>query len=159
VSQCFERRLELSGVDPSVDLDTLYDRAKNAWAEGRDLTEIHPLDLARMVFALRERQRELEEAKAEIDRVKLACHLQWSDLERIASLCGRTADEYPLKAVERVVRQLDEARADVERARREGAEAMRGAAAQACRPMLRDMASRSTLAREIRALSLPGDEK
>lgn len=79
-------------------------------------------------------------------------------------LVGRT--EYVVK----IERELAEARAlaekflgervprsDVERARREGAEAMREAAAQACRPMLRDMASRSTLAREIRALPLPGD--
>lgn len=39
---------------------------------------------------------------------------QWADLERIASLCGRTADEHPLQAVARVVRERDEARASAE---------------------------------------------
>ena len=38
----------------------------------------------------------------------------WADLERIASLCGRTADEHPLQAVARVVRERDEARAALE---------------------------------------------
>jgi hypothetical protein len=38
---------------------------------------------------------------------------QWADLERIASLCGRTADEHPLQAVARVVRERDAARAQV----------------------------------------------
>lgn len=56
---------------------------------------------------------ERDEARAEVERVKLACNTQWADLERIASLCERTADEYPLKAVERTVRELAEANADV----------------------------------------------
>ena len=38
---------------------------------------------------------------------------------------------------------------------RRGAEAMREACAEACRPMLRSMASRSELAETIRALPIP----
>lgn len=63
---------------------------------------VHDSDLA---CALSQR----DEAIADRDRARFACNTQWHDLERIASLCGRTADEYPLKAVERVVRERDEA--------------------------------------------------
>lgn len=69
-------------------------------------------------------ERERDEARDEHDRVveereraHRACNAYWHDLERIASLCERTADEYPLKAVERTVRERDEARAEVERLR------------------------------------------
>lgn len=42
-----------------------------------------------------ERDKVIEER----DRARQACNAYWHDLERIASLCKRTADEYPLKAV------------------------------------------------------------
>jgi len=61
--------------------------------------------------------RQRDEAVKERDSAKLACHSQWHDLERIASLCLRTADEYPLKAVERTARERDELRAEVARLR------------------------------------------
>lgn len=38
----------------------------------------------------------------------------WADLERIASLCGRTADEHPLQAVRRVVQERDELQAKLD---------------------------------------------
>jgi hypothetical protein len=60
----------------------------------------------------------------ERDRARQACNAYWHDLTRIALLCAQTDDEYPLKAVERTVRERDEAHAclaetiaDVEEAR------------------------------------------
>lgn len=57
---------------------------------------------------LRERADSLLDARAEVERLKLACNAYWHDLARIGSLCEMTADEYPLKAVERTVRQFAE---------------------------------------------------
>ena len=53
-------------------------------------------------------------AREEYDQLRRERDAQWADLERIASLCGRTADEHPLQAVARVVRERDEARAALE---------------------------------------------
>ena len=47
----------------------------------------------------------------ERERARQACNTYWHDLTRIALLCAQTDDEYPLKAVERTVRERDEARA------------------------------------------------
>lgn len=63
-----------------------------------------------LVDAVRER----DEVAKERDRARLACNAYWHDLERIASLCERTADEYPLKAVERTVRERDELKAKLD---------------------------------------------
>lgn len=49
---------------------------------------------------------------AERERARQACNAYWHDLERIASLFERTADEYPLKAVERTVREFAQSRRD-----------------------------------------------
>ena len=58
---------------------------------------------------------QLEQAEATVkghserrDRVEQACNAYWHDLFRIAGLCGMTDDEYPLRAVERVVKERDE---------------------------------------------------
>jgi hypothetical protein len=45
----------------------------------------------------------------ERERARQACNAYWHDLTRIALLCAQTDDEYPLKAVERTVRERDEA--------------------------------------------------
>ena len=66
-----------------------------------------------------------DEVIRERERARQACNTYWHDLTRIALLCAQTDDEYPLKAVERTVRERDEARAEVER--------LRGALAQAQR--------------------------
>ncbi len=50
----------------------------------------------------------------ERERARQACNAYWHDLTRIALLCAQTDDEYPLKAVERTVRERDEARAEVD---------------------------------------------
>lgn len=48
-----------------------------------------------------------DEVIQERERARLACNTYWHDLSRIARLCGMTDDEYPLKAVERVVKERD----------------------------------------------------
>jgi len=48
----------------------------------------------------------------ERERARQACNAYWHDLMRIASLCEQTADEYPLKAVERTVREFAQSRRD-----------------------------------------------
>lgn len=58
-----------------------------------------------------------DEVIRERERARQACNTYWHDLTRIALLCAQTDDEYPLKAVERTVRERDEARAEVERLR------------------------------------------
>jgi hypothetical protein len=77
-----------------------------------------------LTLFLRELAEELHRTGADFDSVwesrdvvirerecaKQTSHAQWADLERIASLCGRTADEHPLQAVKRVVGERDEAR-------------------------------------------------
>lgn len=55
----------------------------------------------------------------ERERARQACNTYWHDLTRIALLCAQTDDEYPLKAVERTVRERDEALAQVARRERE----------------------------------------
>lgn len=62
----------------------------------------------------------------ERERARQACDAYWHDLMRIALLCAQTDDEYPLKAVERTVRDFakslrerDEALAQVARRERE----------------------------------------
>jgi hypothetical protein len=42
----------------------------------------------------------------ERERARQACNAYWHDLSRIGSLCEQSADEYPLKAVERMVREF-----------------------------------------------------
>ena len=54
---------------------------------------------------------ERDEARATAERVTCAAQASGADLIRIGALCSMTDDEYPLKAVERVVRERDEARA------------------------------------------------
>lgn len=68
-----------------------------------------------LVDAVRERDKVIEER----ERARQACNAYWHDLTRIALLCAQTDDEYPLKAVERTVRERDEARAEVSRRERE----------------------------------------
>jgi len=53
-------------------------------------------------------QKALANTEAERDRARQACNAYWHDLMRIASLCEQTADEYPLKAVERTIKQFQE---------------------------------------------------
>lgn len=67
---------------------------------------------------------EVKNVKESLDRAKWACNAYYHDLARIGSLCEQTADEYPLKAVERTVRQFAEVikqrdfiKAEVERLR------------------------------------------
>jgi hypothetical protein len=78
---------------------------------------------------LEEAERERDEARAELqktrddfssvwnsrdevieerERSRQACNAYWHDLMRIASLCEQSADEYPLKAVERTIKQFQE---------------------------------------------------
>lgn len=47
-----------------------------------------------------------DEVIKERDRARQACNAYWHDLMRIGSICEQTADEYPLKAVERTVREF-----------------------------------------------------
>jgi len=53
-----------------------------------------------------------DEVIKERERARQACNAYWHDLSRIGSLCEQSADEYPLKAVERTVREFREARRD-----------------------------------------------
>lgn len=48
----------------------------------------------------------------ERERARQACNAYWHDLMRIGSLCEQTDDEYPLKAVERTVREFAQFRRD-----------------------------------------------
>ena len=81
--------------------------------EDEELVEV----AGRLVAERDEARDEHDKVVEERERAHQACNAYWHDLERIASLCERTADEYPLKAVERTVRERDEARAEVERLR------------------------------------------
>jgi hypothetical protein len=47
-----------------------------------------------------------DEVIQERERARQACNAYWHDLSRIGSLCEQSADEYPLKAVERTVREF-----------------------------------------------------
>jgi chromosome segregation ATPase len=49
-----------------------------------------------------------DEVIKERERARQACNAYWHDLSRIGSLCEQTADEYPLKAVERTIKQFRE---------------------------------------------------
>jgi hypothetical protein len=49
-----------------------------------------------------------DEVIRERERARQACNTYWHDLTRIALLCAQTDDEYPLKAVERLVKERDE---------------------------------------------------
>jgi hypothetical protein len=49
-----------------------------------------------------------DEVIKERERARQACNAYWHDLSRIGSLCEQTADEYPLKAVERTIKQFQE---------------------------------------------------
>ena len=64
---------------------------------------------------------ERDRALAEVERLKLACSATGADLTEIGRLCGIHDDEYPLKAVQRVVAERDSARAE---AHKEIADAM-----------------------------------
>ena len=55
-----------------------------------------------------------DEVIRERERARQACNTYWHDLTRIALLCAQTDDEYPLKAVERTVRERDEARTETQ---------------------------------------------
>lgn len=48
----------------------------------------------------------------ERERARQACNAYWHDLTRIALLCAQNDDEYPLKAVERTVREFAQSRRD-----------------------------------------------
>ena len=54
---------------------------------------------------------ERDEARAAADRAAFAARTTGADLLRIGALCGMTDDEYPLKAVERVVSEVERLRA------------------------------------------------
>lgn len=54
---------------------------------------------------------ERDEARAAADRAAFAARTTGADLLRIGALCGMTDDEYPLKAVERVVAEAVRLRA------------------------------------------------
>jgi hypothetical protein len=53
-----------------------------------------------------------DEVIEERERARRACNTYWHDLTRIALLCAQTDDEYPLKAVERTVREFAQSRRD-----------------------------------------------
>lgn len=48
----------------------------------------------------------------ERESARRACNIYWHDLSRIAGLCEQADDEYPLKAVERTVREFAQSRRD-----------------------------------------------
>lgn len=84
---------------------------------------LNPAPLAEELLRLREENRRLsddfdsvwnsrDEVIKERERARQACNAYWHDLMRIAFLCEQTADEYPLKAVERTVREFRESRRD-----------------------------------------------
>jgi DNA repair exonuclease SbcCD ATPase subunit len=60
-----------------------------------------------------------DEVIKERERARQACNAYWHDLMRIASLCEQTADEYPLKAVERTIKQFQEVIKQRDEARRD----------------------------------------
>lgn len=53
-----------------------------------------------------------DRALSERDRARDACNAYWHDLTRIALLCAQTDDEYPLKAVERMVQNYSDLKRD-----------------------------------------------
>lgn len=148
------------------DLATLEARAEHDWTVGLEFSTIDPRDLIRLVRSVRER----DEARAALAAEKLA--------HRESLAVGNAF----IDEINRLTKERDEARAlaekylgervprsDVKRARREGAEAMREAAAQACKAIYRDHKRSKSypidmggLAEEceaaVRALPLPGDE-
>lgn len=98
------------------------------------LREMRALDATGIDYALRcqrERdtaQREIatlrtraEQAEAERERVAFAALTSGADLLHIGALCEMTDDEYPLKAVERVVAEVARLRGEYERGLREAA--------------------------------------
>jgi len=78
---------------------------------------LNPAPLAEELLRLREENRRLsddfdsvwnsrDEVIKERERARQACNAYWHDLSRIGSLCEQSADKYPLKAVERTVREF-----------------------------------------------------
>lgn len=140
------------------DGETLLDAAKRVVrerdeADGRYQSErCHRLSLQSEVEAVTQlftqAERERDEARAEAERLQREHDEMGAELRDMS----KKYDE----VLEANVGLLDDAPwADVRRSYRRGAEAMREACAEACRPMLRSMASRSELAETIRALPIP----
>lgn len=142
------------------DLDALEERCRVAWDEGRLLLTIHTLDLARLVRAAEVRAEDDAEVVTYKDEVlRLRCALMKAERERDELRSAMERDALPGTVLSDVCRERDAARAEVERARRVGAEAMREAAAQhVARSDDGVRAVASAFAEDVRALPLPGDE-
>jgi hypothetical protein len=72
-------------------------------------------DLRAALARIGAQDRELAEARTLASSLRIACDTSAADLIEAGRICGIAEDEYPLKAVQRVVRELAEARAEVER--------------------------------------------
>ena len=106
---------------------------------------------AEIIAELRRVLNERDEAREQLDLTKRELG-RWVDREAKAV---RERDEAIHRISEVGVMVATNGNLLAKEAYRRGAEAMREACAEACRPMLRSMVSRSELAETIRALPIP----
>ena len=91
----------------------------------RHMGRVHESSLTDVVTHLED---ERDTATAVAQRAVFAAQTMGADLARIGAICGMTDDEYPLKAVERVVAEVARLRGEYERGLREAAGVLRDAA-------------------------------
>lgn len=96
--------------EPMEDMAALA-RVVDLEAEVRRLKELYVCSADPAAARISDLERQLAEAQTRENALRLACNVAAADLTEAGRLCKITDDEYPLKAVERVVSALAAERA------------------------------------------------